>query len=64
MMQHYMEFDEDRRGELKFWDHTFPQVEFAKDDITYSSIEWNSRTSYFEERGTDVGSQAPNFQCR
>ena len=23
MTQHYMEFNEDRRGESRFWDHTF-----------------------------------------
>jgi len=29
MMQHYMEFNEDCRGESRFWDHSFPQAEFA-----------------------------------
>ena len=35
MTQHCMEFDEDRRGELRFWEHTFPQTEFAKDSIVH-----------------------------
>ena len=30
MTQHYMEFNEDRRGELRFWVHTFSQAEFDK----------------------------------
>jgi len=29
MTQHYIEFNEDRRGESIFWDHTFPWEEFA-----------------------------------
>ena len=29
MTQYYIEFNEDRRGESRFWDHTFPQAEFA-----------------------------------
>ena len=37
--QQYMEFDEDRRGESRFWDHTFPQAEFAKDGIVHDSID-------------------------
>jgi len=45
--QQYMEFDEDRRGESRFWDHTFPQAEFAKGDINHSFIDWNSRMSFF-----------------
>jgi len=32
--------------------------EFAKDDITYGSIDWNLRISSFEEGGTDVGMQS------
>ena len=39
MIQHYMEFDENHRGESKFRDHTFPQAEFAKDDIVHGSID-------------------------
>ena len=35
---------------------TFPQIDFAKDGIVHGSIDWNSRTSSFEEGGTDVGS--------
>ena len=27
--QHYMKFNEERRGESSFWDYTFPQAEFA-----------------------------------
>ena len=50
------------RGESRFWDQIFPQAEFAKDNYVHGSIDWNSRTSSFEERGTDVGSQAPNVQ--
>ena len=37
------------RGESRFWDQTFPQAEFAKDNYIHGSIDWNSRTSYFEE---------------
>jgi len=62
MTQHYMEFDEDRRGESRFWNHTFLQAEFAKDGIAHSSIDWKSRTSSFEEKGTGVGGQASNVQ--
>ena len=29
MTWHYIEFNEDRLGELRFWDHTFPQTEFV-----------------------------------
>ena len=53
-----MEFDEDHQDELRFWDHTFPQAEFAKDGIVHGFINLNPRTSSFEERRTDVGSQA------
>ena len=38
-MQHYMEFNEDRRGKSRFWNHIFPQAEFAKDGIVHGSIE-------------------------
>jgi len=34
-----MEFDEDRRGDSKFWDHTFSQAEFTKDGIIHGSID-------------------------
>jgi len=57
MMQHYMEFNKDRRGKSRSWDHTFPQAKFAKDVIVHGSINWNSMTSIFEMRGTDVRSQ-------
>ena len=43
------------RGESRFWDQTFPPVEFAKNDSAHGSIDWNSRTSSFKEEGTDVG---------
>ena len=26
------------RGKLRFWDHTFPQIEFAKDGIVHGSL--------------------------
>ena len=39
MTQYYMEFDENCRGKLRFWYHTFSQVEFAKDGIVLGSIE-------------------------
>jgi len=42
------------RGELRFWDQIFPQVEFAKDSPVHSLIDRNSRMNSFEERGTDV----------
>jgi len=117
-----MEFNEDRRGELRFWDHTFPQAEFAYNNMAHDSTRffsyaevvdfveksnkdkavsnkkrretfekedmkimylgreiisiervptmqlypnWSSRTSSFEESGTDVGRepmQQANFE--
>ena len=57
MTQHYIEFDEDLWCELRFWDHIFPLAEFTKDGIFHVSINWNSRTSSFEEVGIDVGEQ-------
>jgi len=33
------------------------QAKFAKEDVVHGSIDWNSRTSTFEEGETDVGSQ-------
>ena len=57
MTQYYMEFDENCRGKLRFWDHTFSQAEFDKYGIVHGSIDWNSGTSSFEEGGSDVGSQ-------
>ena len=35
----------------------FRRKEFAKNDIVHLLIDWNSRTSSFEERGTNIGSQ-------
>ena len=40
MTQHYMEFNEDRRGESRFWDHTFPQEEFAYNNMTHYSTKF------------------------
>ena len=37
MMQHYMEFNEDRQGESRFWDHTFPRAEFTYNDMAHGS---------------------------
>ena len=37
MMEYYMEFNEDHRGESKFWDHTFPQAEFAYNNMDHGS---------------------------
>ena len=48
MTQHYMEFNEDHRGESRFWDHIFSQAEYAKDGIVRGSIDWNSMMSSFE----------------
>ena len=45
------------QGESRFWDHTFPEAEFAKDDIVHGSVDQNLKTSSFEEGGTGVGSQ-------
>ena len=42
---------------LHGFEDPFMWKEFAKDDIVYRSIDWNSRTSSFEEGGTHVGSQ-------
>jgi len=36
MTQCCMEFNEDRRGESRFWDYTFPQVEFAYNNMAHS----------------------------
>ena len=36
------------RGRSRFWDHTFPQSEFAKDGIVHDSNSWNLRMSSFE----------------
>ena len=36
---------------------SFPQAEFAKEDIVHFSIDWNSKTSFFWRGGTNVGSQ-------
>ena len=53
----YRNYDEDLRGRSRFWDHIFPQAEFTRDGIVHDLIDRNSRTSYFEEGGTDLGSQ-------
>jgi len=45
------------RDRSRFWDNPFPQIEFAKDDIIHDSFDRNSRTSSFEEGGTNVRSQ-------
>ena len=45
------------RGISRFWFHTFPRTEFAKDDIVHGSVDQNLKTSSFEEGGTGVGSQ-------
>ena len=37
MTQHYMELNEDRRGESRFWDHTFSQAEFSYNSIAHGS---------------------------
>ena len=47
------------RSRSRVWDHTFSQTEFAKDDIVDDSVDRNSM-SFFEEGGTDVGSQGSN----
>ena len=39
MTQHYIEFNEDRQGESKFWNHAFYQPEFIKDGIAHSYID-------------------------
>ena len=39
MTQHYIKFDEDRQGESRFWNHTFPQAKFAKDGIVHGSTD-------------------------
>ena len=44
----------------RFWDQTFPQTEFAKDIHIHGLIDRNSRMSFFEEGGTDVGRQSKN----
>ena len=50
MMQHYMEFNEDHRG-LRFWDHTFSQVEFDKSNKKYKAITDRKRQEkLFEEK--------------
>ena len=41
------------RDRSRFWDHTFPQAEFAKDGIINGSFDRNSRMSSFKDRGTD-----------
>jgi len=46
------------RGRSRFWDHTFPQAEFTKDEIVPGSIDRNSRTSTFEKGGTNVEAKA------
>ena len=45
------------RGRLRFWGHTFSQVELTR--IVNGSIDQNSRTTYFEGR-IDVGSHNNN----
>jgi len=45
------------RSRSRFWDHIFPETEFAKNDIVHGSIDWISMTSSFEEGGIEVGSQ-------
>ena len=50
------------QGRSRFWDQTFSQAEFAKDDIIYGRIDRNSRKSSFEEGETDVGSQDSNIK--
>ena len=37
-------------GESRFWNQTFPQAEFAKDNHVHGSIDWNSKMSPFDER--------------
>jgi len=37
MTQHYMEFNKDRQGESKFWDHTLSQAKFAYNSMTHGS---------------------------
>jgi len=53
-----MEFNEDSRGESRFWDHTFLQTEFAKMP-SFMVLLIGTRGQVLLKRGTDVGSQAP-----
>jgi len=39
MMQPYMDFDEDRQGESRFWDHTFLQAKFTEHRIVHGSTD-------------------------
>jgi len=51
MTQHYMEFNENRQGESRFWDHTFPQAEFDKFNKKYKAITDKKRQEkLFEEK--------------
>ena len=50
------------RGKSRYWDQTFPQAEFAKDSHVHGLIDWHSRTSSFEKRGTDVRRQSKNLR--
>jgi len=40
MTQYYMELNEDRRCESIFWDHTFPQTEFAYNSMAHGLTEF------------------------
>jgi len=45
-----MEFDEDRRGESRFWDHIFSQAGFVKDGIVHVLIGTRERVSFLRGR--------------
>jgi len=46
-----MKFNEDRRSESRFWDHTFPQAEFDKSNKKYKVTADKKRwEKLFEEK--------------
>jgi len=46
-----MEFNEDRRGESRVWDHTFPQAKFDKFNKKYkATADKKRREKLFEEK--------------
>jgi len=60
MTQHYMKFDEDRRGESRFWHHTFLRTEFAKDDIIHGLLIKTRGRVLLKRKGL---MQEPSTQC-